>query len=187
MVDKPFTVDSKEDVLYLSLGIIAILAFTFYGSLDAQLRAVYREKTGYFSTPEAELTFTEEQINNINWGSQTSLGVDPVGDERLYCLVVDEGVVSNVRPVDDIRESQYGSISGACYDIYGSVDGFVHTQPEGISSLSEEDKDLEGDIDYTCIQFDEIVKSPTGVVSGLNCWMPENGDFRPIEVEIRDE
>lgn len=191
MSDKPFVPDHPEDWLYLGLAVVAILFFSVFTTLDGQVRAVFRENFGYFSSPAADLTFTEEQINNMNWGSQTSLGFRPLGDERLYCFSVEDKRVSNLRFADRIGESDLASISGTCYDVFGEIDGFVHSQPEGSNELSEEDKDLESDVSFTCIQHDEIVESPTGKVSGLNCWEVEGTiskpEFNDIEVGISVE
>lgn len=185
MVDKPFVPDHPEDWIYIGLALsIAVIGFSYFTTLDGQARALYRENIGYFSSPEANLTFNEEQVDRLNWGSQSSVGFEAVGDERLYCLVVNDGIVSNVRFADTIEESDRVSISGACYDQFGDVDGFIHTQPDGSDELSDEDKNLESATQYSCIQYDEIVESPTGKVSGLKCWDISGTLNDPIFTEI---
>lgn len=66
------------------------------------------------------------------------------------------------------------------------VDGFIHTQPGFSKKLSEEDKSLESNVDFSCIVFSEVVKSLAGGgVYGLNCWkVTSHGGFEEIDVEV---
>jgi len=66
MVDKSFVPDTKEDLFYISLSLVVLFLFVTQTTLDGQVRALFREKVGYFSSPEANLTFTEEQVDNLN-------------------------------------------------------------------------------------------------------------------------
>jgi proteasome lid subunit RPN8/RPN11 len=66
---------------------------------------------------------------------------------------------------------------------------FIHTQPDGSSQLSEEDRDLESaDIDYTCIQYAEVTESAlSGDLGGINCWKVVDGgeSFDRVDVTLR--
>lgn len=180
-MDKSFKIDSKEDIAYLFLSVIVLFLFLSFTSLDGHLRAMFRENVGYFTAPENGLVFTKEQIKNMNWGSSTSLGVNSVGEERLYCFSVVDNKVKNLRFADILKDSDQTSVSGACYDKYGKIDGFVHTHPDNIRKLSKEDKKFEGTIKYTCVQYDEIVANMDGKLFGLDCY---NKDLEEEEVLI---
>lgn len=124
----------------------------------------------------------------MNDNSQFSIGRGAFAGERLYCGSVTEGQVTRFRFADYIEESDLGSVAGGCVETFaGSVDIFVHSQPDGNSELSDEDKDLETpSLDYTCIQFDEISVSPvTGEVHGLDCWAITEGNLdKPVFTKI---
>jgi len=187
---------SLQDLIHLFIGIVllaGVVGFALASNphVDAQYRFVLREGLDAFGDNEsADLTFTGKQSEMINSVSSTSYGPDPVGDERLFCMKVDDGVVTELRFADNISESTQTSISGSCTNLYSSneFDGFLHTQPSYSDELSDEDKDLESSIDYTCIAFDSIVKVG-GEVGGLKCWeVTDSKDsgygFEEIEVGI---
>lgn len=184
-----------EDFIYIvaSMGAVAfIVGFVLAGNpqFDAQYRFVLRDGLDAFGDNEsADLAFTEEQFQTINDISGTSWGPEAEGDERLFCFKVNDGVVTEFRFVDNVSESTRTSISGECTSVYSNTrfDGFLHTQPDYSSSLSEEDKDIESpeSVRFTCISYDRVVLV-NGEVGGLNCWEitgPED-DLKFTEIEL---
>lgn len=184
-MDKQFVPDTKEDWFYLIFGtIIIILIVSSTTTFDAQLRSLFSSQTFSVAASEEKIIFDQEDIDFMNQASVTSLGGTAVADERLYCMVIDGNRVTNLRLSDQIYDSSLTSVSGACFDVLGTIDGFTHTQPGFSGALSDEDKRIESDIDYTCIQYDEIVTTVTGNIYGINCWKIENDQFNEIEVVI---
>lgn len=176
---------------WLVVGVIVVAvagAFATVPWLDAEVRYVATAPADYLSSPDANLTFTQEQIELLNEVSSRSLGFDAVAAERLYCGDVRDGRVRNLRLADRIDSSTLTSVSGECISRFGDVDLFIHTQPDGSSQLSEEDRDVESSIEYSCIQYAEIAVGPRGSVGGLNCWqvdgVGESADFTPVEVAV---
>ncbi|WP_374061449.1 hypothetical protein [Natrinema sp. H-ect4] len=184
-----------EDFVYIVVSIsFVVVAGGFVlaanPQFDAQYRFVLREGLDAFGDGEdADLTLAREDVQMVNSVSSTSYGPDPVGDERLFCMKVDDGVVTELRFVDNISESTKTSISGSCISDFSSTDfdGFLHTQPGYSDELSDEDKDLESpEMDYTCIAYDRIVKV-RGEVGGVKCWEitgSEDSGFNFTEVEV---
>lgn len=192
MVEINYFDDPVENTFFIGIALVlGLLLIAFNTHVDAQAKFLVSDTSAYFtsSTDNESLSFQGEMIDNMNWVSQTSLGSDAVGDERLFCGSVNNGEVTELRFADTIKESSSTSISGGCYSLYGeNFNIFVHTQPGGSSMLSEEDKSLETDIDYTCIAFEEMAVSPvTQRVNGLNCWKVtgnvENPNFEEINVK----
>lgn len=164
------------------------LLFVFTG-LDAQVESAVEDTGTYFSfssnVPDDGVVFDQEDVDLMNTVSERSLGVDAVAAERLYCGEVTNGRVTNFRLADTIDSSTLTSVSGSCI---APVDIFVHSQPDGSESLSEQDMDLESTgTSYTCIQYSEIVSSPfNSKLSGINCWeIVGNGeDFVRVPVFV---
>lgn len=181
MVDQPYIPDHPEDWLFI-VSVAAI--FVLWSGLDAQLAFAASAPLDYINEPDADLQFTQEQIELMNEVSARSVGFDAVADERLYCFDVRNGNVRNFRLADAIGDSGSTHVSGACFTQFPSeeVEGFLHTHPSGSDELSDEDRDIDADIRFTCLQFAEIAVSPTGSVDGLRCWeVLEKGD--PAELE----
>lgn len=180
--------DSRMELLAdIVLAVLIIGAFGFSTGLDAQVQYLATAPSDYmFSSAEldeGDLEMTEEDIQLLNSVNARSLGSDAVASERLYCAELRNGVVRNLRLADRIDSSSLTSVAGGCL---GTVDVFLHTQPDGSSQLSEEDKDLESTgVSYTCIQYSEIAASPvSGKLGGLNCWeiVDEGASFEPVDV-----
>jgi len=169
------------------LVVLVVGAFTFFTGLDAQINYVASAPGDYmFSSAEldeGDLEMTKDDIDLLNSVNSRSLGSDAVASERLYCAELRSGVFRNLRLADRIDSSTLTSVRGGCV---GQVDAWVHTQPSGSDSLSEEDKDLESTgVGYTCIQYSEIAVSPvSGKLNGLNCWeiIDEGASFEPVSV-----
>lgn len=188
---------SLQDVIHLFIGVAVVAGVVGFAlasnpDVDAQYRFVLREGLDAFGDNEsADLSFTEQNVEMINSVSSTSFGPDPVGDERLFCFREQDGVVTELRFVDNISESTETSISGSCTSVYSEdgFDGWLHTQPGYHDSLSDEDKDIEDPeyVDWTCIAFDEIVEL-RGEVGGVKCWKVTGSDpdlnFTEVEVGI---
>lgn len=169
-------------VLLSSLGLL--LVFT---GVDAQIQYAVEDTKTYFSlngdVPENAVVFNQESVDLMNTVSERSLGVDAVASERLYCGEVSNQRVVNFRFADDIDSSEIDMVSGSCTS---PVDIFVHSQPDGLKVLSDEDRSLESPgISFTCIQFAEISSSPFNKeLSGINCWnVLDNGEgFEQVPV-----
>jgi len=183
-----------EDFIYIVVSISFVvvaggLVLAANPQFDAQYRFVLREGFDAFGDGEdADLTFAKEDISTVNHISKTSRGYNPVGDERLFCLKVDDGVVTELRFVDNVSESSLDSISGSCTSTFSDsgFDGWLHTHPDYSSELSEEDKDLESkSSDWTCIAYDRIVEV-RGEIGGVNCWKISGSepDFNFTEAEV---
>ncbi|MDY6778586.1 MAG: hypothetical protein SVU32_08015 [Candidatus Nanohaloarchaea archaeon] len=192
MADRLWSIDSKEDVIFLLVPLLLLTALIYgvvsYTTLDGHIRFLTQDAAGYFAsvnTSSAGIVFTENQVQHLNWANRNSLGLGAVADERLYCLTVVNSVVSRVKPVDDIRTSQVDQVSGRCIQHFGTVDGFLHTHPDHVCRLSQEDRDMPRSTDVTCVQCGEVVVSPTGAVSGLRCWQELDGELAEIEVAVK--
>lgn len=193
-IDKQWVVDSREDaVMILGSGAVVavvVLVVVSFTTIDGQVRFLLEDTATYLGGPTtaANLTFTKQQVARMNWASQNSLGTDPVADERLFCMSTRDGRVTEVRLVDDIETSKQGSVSGRCVDERVDADSTIHTHPGGADELSAEDKRLENALEYTCVQHDEIVRSPSGSVGGISCWKVSgtvhDPEFTSIEVSI---
>jgi len=173
------------DVVMLSL---LALSFGFFTGLDAQVQYVATAPGDYIVSSQGDeqaLYFTDDSVELMNDVSSRSLGMDAVAAERLYCGEVRDSVVRNFRFADFIEDSTVTSVKGSCES---PVDVWVHSQPDGSDELSAEDKDLESDTDYTCIQSSEIAVSPVSDnLNGLKCWnIVDNGEgFNEIPVKLR--
>jgi hypothetical protein len=186
--------DSWEEVgTLLVLGLLVSGVFAYSTSLDAQARYLLTNAPNYFSVADSSgdtVSFSEQDIDRMRWASITSVGSGAFGDERLFCgSIKSNGFVESIRLADDIRLSEYDSVSGACSSRFPSQDinFFVHSQP-GSEGLSEEDRDLETMVPYTCIVYEEMAVSPvSGSVDGINCLsVVGNGDgFEPVSVYAR--
>lgn len=181
--------DSRLEILAdLVLVGAVFLLFGFFTGLDAQVNHLVSAPSDYLvSQPQNDsLYFSSESMDLMNSVSENSIGFDAVADERLYCGEVDNQRVVDFRFADSIDSSSLTSVSGSCVR---PVDVFVHSQPDGSEELSSEDKDLESDIEYTCIQFQEISSSPvTKGLGGLNCWKVVDGgeSFESVDVFLDD-
>jgi len=172
------------------VGIVAGIVITvFYTPVSGQAAFLLEDTTAYISErpDDADLIFPQEQVDTMNTVGQFSLGYGAFASERMYCFTVTDGLVTRFRLADYIEDSDLRSVSGGCV---GNVDGFVHTQPDGFTRLSEEDKDLETDVEYTCIQYREIAESPvSGQVNGVTCWQVsgslDDPAFEEVEVGIQ--
>lgn len=179
----------KELAGYMVFGLVIAGAFAYSTSLDAQARYLVTDAPSYFSVADSSegVTFSETDIDRMRWASITSVGSGAFGDERLFCgSITESGSVESIRLADDIRLSEYDSVSGACRSRFPSQDinFFVHSQP-GSDSLSEEDMELETQVPYTCIVYEEMAISPVSrEVDGINCWeVVNNGqEFEPVSV-----
>lgn len=161
-----------------------------HSHFDAQARFVMREGFDAFDDGQAPvLTFPAEEIEELNDVGAASIGYN-AADERLFCMKVEDKVVTRLRLVDEISKSEQDAVAGSCSTLFSPTefDGFTHTQPDFSRRLSEEDKDLESDIKWTCIMYDQIVRLE-GEVGGLNCWKvvqtADGHEFEPVEVGIR--
>lgn len=184
---KGFRPDSRLELLAdVFLVVFVVGAFTFFTGLDAQVNYLASAPGDYVlsgTADSSDLRMTESDIDLLNSVNSRSLGSDAVASERLYCSELRNGVVRNLRLADRIDSSSLTSVAGGCI---GSVDLFLHTQPDGSRELSQEDRDLESTgVDYTCIQYAEISASVVnGKLGGLNCWdIVDNGEsFQPVDV-----
>jgi len=170
------------------VGFVA-LSFGFVSGLDAQVEYVATAPGDYFLPMEGgenSVYFTEDSVDLMNSASKNSLGSNAIGAERLYCGELRNSVTRNFRLADVIDDSTLTSVVGSCID---PVDIWVHSQPDGNSDLSREDKDLESTgASYTCIQYSEIASSPiTGKLNGVNCWdiVANGASFEPVNVYMR--
>lgn len=203
MADAPFLPDAGEDWLWILSGLVlasvvlgsAMIMFT---TMDGHVRFAASNPGAYFGFSSSdgnasELVFDRDAQRLMNDVSRFSVGQvqDVAADERLFCFGVVDGRVRAFRLADNIMESEEDKISGGCRERLNiAVDGFVHSQPGHSSELSKEDKSLESpSIDYTCIQFAEIVVSPSGAVGGLRCWKVvgdhDDPEFAEVDVAIR--
>ena len=199
LVEKLLTV-TLEDWIYIIgsiLFVVAVAGFVLVDNphFDAQYRFVLRDGLDAFGDGrEAGLSFYKQDLEDVNTIAGTSYGPDPKGDERLFCMKVRDGVVSELRFVDNVSESTRTSVSGGCTTTYSSsgFDGFLHTQPGYNGELSEEDRDLESPkyVDYTCIAYDELILL-NGEVGGLNCWNVTGSgtdlEFKEIETGVAEK
>lgn len=158
----------------------------YYTELDAHVRFLADDKLDYLEETEKDLVFPEDSVDRMNWASENSLGLGAVADERLFCFDVVDSQVRNLKLVDDIEKSKTTSVSGRCFEQATDIAGFAHTHPDFSKELSEEDKEVPPGIRYTCIQYGEIVASPSGSVYGLNCWeVTGSGSLEAVEVGIQ--
>lgn len=186
---------TTEDAIYLIIAALLVsggFLYTMYthSHFDAQTRFVMREGLDAFDDGQAPvLTFPVEEVEELNDVGAASIGYN-AADERLFCMKVEDKVVTRLRLVDEISKSKHDAVAGSCSTLFSPTefDGFVHTQPRFHGKLSKEDKDLESDIKWTCIMYDQIVRLE-GEVGGLNCWKvvntPDGQEFEPVEVGIR--
>ena len=170
-------------------------AFLYFTSLDAHIRFIMSEPTGYLTaadTDEADLVFTEEQIEFKNAVSRNSLGHRYTAHERLFCMELSDDEVVDVRVADTIDDSDFYSISGGCtheFGMLGSDLGLSHTHPGYNDELSTKDRKIGPPFQVTCIQYDEILKV-RGEVYGLRCFeVPEEDggperEFPELELAI---
>jgi hypothetical protein len=169
------------------LAVLIIGAFTFFTGLDAQINYIASAPEDYFlssaNTQDNSITFNQDQIELMNSASKNSLGSNTIGAERGFCGGIRNGNVRKFRLADIIQESDRTSISFACGQPFEIA---VHSQPDGSSELSEEDRDMSGEakVEVTCIQFSEISSSPlTSELYGISCFNPSN-DFKEIPVYL---
>ncbi|WP_049937245.1 hypothetical protein [Haloplanus natans] len=184
-----------EDWIYLGFAALLVsggFLYTMYthSNFDAQARFVMREGLDAFDDGQAPvLTFPVEEVEELNDVGAASIGYN-AADERLFCMKVEDKVVTRLRLVDEISKSEHDAVAGSCSTLFSPTefDGFTHTQPDFSQRLSEEDRSLESDIRWTCIMYDQIVQLE-GEVGGLNCWKvvqtPDGHEFEPVEVGIR--
>lgn len=198
VMDKPFIPDHPEDALWIFLGaLVALTAVAATTNLDSEFGYFLNNPADFMSSPDSDngsIVFSESQAGNLNWASQRSLGFSAVADERLYCfeLKEDSNVVDTLVPVDNLEGSNRKSVEGKCFSSgdLESIDGFIHTQPDYNGELSEEDKSMESQVPYTCIQSAEIADGLQGDAKGLSCWKVEYGfdgeaeSFTEIEVVV---
>lgn len=182
--------DWRENTfIVLVVVVVTSSAFVFFSGLDSQLEYMVSTPGDYFSFTGNEnksgVYFNQDDIELMNEVSSRSLGSDAVADERLYCGETTNQVVNDFRFADSIKGSSLTSVSGSCIK---PVDIWVHSQPDGSSTLSEEDMDLESTgSSYTCIQYSEITVSPfTGKLNGLNCWdiVRDGSSFEMVDVYL---
>lgn len=185
--------DSNLELLAdILLVFIVVGAFSYSTTLDAQVNHLVTDSTSYFSAASGEegVSFSETQIDRMRWASITSVGTGAFGDERLFCgSIRKDGYVESIRLADDIRLSEFDSVSGACRSRFPSQDinFFTHSQP-GSPDLSEADMNLETPVSYTCVIYEEMSISPvSSKIGGINCWeVVGNGDtFEPVQVFAR--
>jgi hypothetical protein len=189
MVDGPGPLpDSWMELgAWFVLAMLVALTFGIFTGLDSQVDYALTSTSTYFTlnsdVPSDAVVFSNESVDLMNEVSARSLGVNPVASERLYCGEIRNQQVVDFRLADTIDDSSLTSVSGSCI---GDVDLWTHSQPDGTSSLSEEDKDLESTgAKYTCIQFEEISTSPfNNRLNGINCWeiIGDGAGFEPVPV-----
>ena len=175
MVDGPGPLpDSWMELgAWFVLAMLVALTFGIFTGLDSQVDYALTSTSAYFTldsdVPRDAVVFDEESVDLMNQVSSRSLGVDAIAAERLYCGEIRNQQVIDFRLADTIEDSTLTSVSGSCQ---GPIGIWVHSQPDGTSSLSEEDKDLESTgAGYTCIQFEELSTSPLNDrLNGINCW-----------------
>jgi len=184
----PLPDSNWEVAAYISVGMSVALLFGFVSGLDAQVEYFVSAPGDYLSSSntdaERAVVFSDENVELMNSVSENSLGSDSIGSERGFCGGLRNNTVYDFRLADIIKESSRDSISFACADPF---DVAVHSQPDGVKQVSEEDKDLRGEaqITYTCVQWAEISKSPVSAgVYGLSCYDAVN-DFEEIPVLIQ--
>lgn len=181
----PLPDSNWEAAAYLSIGLSVALLFGFVSGLDAQVEYFVSAPGDYLASSntdaERSVVFSEENIELMNSVSQNSLGSDSIGSERGFCGGLRNNTVYDFRLADIIKESDRESITFACTNPF---DLAVHSQPDGVKQLSEEDKDLRGEakVTYTCIQWAEISSSPISkALYGISCYDAENG-FEEVPV-----
>jgi hypothetical protein len=181
--------DSKlETLAYTGIFLFAVLLFGFFTGLDSQVNYIVTAPDDYFLSESSSnsIYFSQTQVDLMNSVSERSVGFDAVADERLYCGEVRNKQVASFRFADSIESGSLTSVKGSCFE---PVDIFVHSQPGGSNGLSMEDKDLESEVGYTCVQFQEISVSPVSYrLNGLNCWKVVDGGegFDRVEVFLQD-
>ncbi|WP_276273565.1 hypothetical protein [Haloarcula litorea] len=184
-----------EDWIYLGFAAVLVsggFVYTMYtnSNFDAQTRFVMREGLDAFDDGQAPvLTFPAEEIEELNNVGAASIGYN-AADERLFCMKVEDKEVTRLRLVDDITKSKHDAVAGRCSTLFSSApfDGILHTHPDFNQRLSEEDKDLESDLDWSCLMYDQVVQLE-GEVGGLKCWKivdtPDGHEFEPVEIGIK--
>lgn len=179
--------DSRMELLgYVLVVGLVFGMFGFFTGLDAQVNYIATAPGDYFLSDSSDgaLYFNSEQIDDMNDISSRSIGFGAVASERLYCGTLRNGNVREFRLADFIFDSSRSSVSGSC--VGTGVDLWVHSQPDGSTGLSEEDKSLESSgASYTCVQYSEIAVSMfNGRLGGLNCWEIDYSDlsFEPVPV-----
>lgn len=204
MVDGPGPLpDSRWELAALLVIAAAVVAgFAQFTTLDGHVRFAASDPAGYFlggdgvalsaASERSDLgvvMLQEADRQYLNRVASRSLHAGPA-DERLFCFAVEDGTITNLRLADWIEESTRTSISGGCTTQFrvDTVDGFMHTHPRGDDRLSEEDRNVDASIAYSCLIYDEIVEAPSGSVGGLDCYtvegMGEDAVFEEIPVRI---
>jgi len=198
----PFPDSTYEAAAWLLIAVVVlggtVAGFASFTHLDAHARFLINDPARYLSAADTDpdqstdtLVFSRQMIDRLNWASLPSLGPGSRADERLYCFGVSDGVVTKLELVHDITESEHGSVADSCTDLLGGVevDGFLHTQPGRSDELSDEDRDMESAVTYSCIMYAEAAASPFGSVDGIRCWMVtgvgEDAVFTEIPVRVR--
>jgi hypothetical protein len=189
--DRQFSLDTREDYFFLAMGVfLASFAFLYFSGLDAQVEYALSSPGQYFSTSNTNesverVVLTDEAVSGLNFVSKNSIGVDSVGSERGFCSGLrSDGTVYDFRLADGIESSSRQSITFSCVEPRDLV---LHSQPSGVSDLSQEDMDFEGELlpDVTCIQFGEVVSSPLNSrVSGVDCWDVVDGGDSFVEIRV---
>jgi len=180
--------DSRAELIAdIALISLVALGFGFFTGLDAQVQYLATAPGDYVFNGESDeaVYFTSESVELMNDVGSRSVGFDAVAAERLYCGEIRNSVVRNFRLADFIQDSTLTSVKGSCQS---PVDIWVHSQPSGSDELSEEDKELESDASYTCIQYSEVAVSPvSGNLNGLKCWsiVDQGQSFEEVPVKAR--
>lgn len=183
--------DSRREIVFIGvIGLAIVGAFAYSTTLDAQVGHLATSPGSYFSVADSGtqgVTFTDTQIDRMRWASITSVGSSAFGDERLFCgSITETGKVESIRLADDIRLSEFDSVSGACISRFPSQDinFFVHSQP-GSEQLSSQDKKLETPVPFTCaIGFEMSVSPVSKRVDGISCYevVGEGESFERVPV-----
>lgn len=171
----------KLGILTGIIGTLTVLIFTpislgdFHAAMSSPVEYFQDSETYYNETQN--VTFSESQVETLNDNNDRSLGMNVVADERIYCFIIDElGNVEQIVLADSIEHSDMYSVSGGCSTIQGEIpNGWLHTHPYFDEELSEADREVNDNTDFTCIQYAEMTEGLRGELHGVNCWYVDRG------------
>lgn len=173
--DKPWRIDSGEDVFLLSM--IAILLGAMFAGVDDHVRDLYvAYQMSKFAPPSGDtLIIPQRYIDRFAEDFSTAY----TRYEVAYCVTTDNNTFTRVE-VANIRAASERDAIFSCPSYF---DGFVHLHPNGYWEPSKADlKTLENLIEeenrqlFMCIYYGR----------GLGCWtLDEEGKVKSINVEVK--